>query len=292
MNALVDKYIKYIEGKQLSKNTLDGYRRDLLKYIDFVKERDEDINIADEITINAYIQSRVDKKFSNSSINRSIVAIRNFYKFLYSKGYIHDSPIIYYELPKIKTKIPKTLTIEEVERLLDTPDVNTYKGLRDKTMLEIMYATGMKVSELLNLTLFDVNIKEQYIKCKGNKDRERMIPLGTVAIRYIEDYMVIRGKMEGVKGRFLFFNSRGEKMTRQGFWKIVKEYAKEAKIDKDINLYTLRHSFAVHLLENGADIRSLQELLGHVDLSATQKYSYITKKNKLAEVYKNSHPRA
>ena len=292
MNALLDKYIKYIEGKNLSKNTIDGYRRDLLKYLDFVKERDEDINISDEITINAYIQNRIDKKFSNSSINRSIVAIRNFYKFLYSKGYIHDSPIIYYELPKIKEKIPKTLTIEEIERLLDTPDIGTYKGLRDRTMLEIMYATGMKVSELLNLTLFDINIKDQYIKCKGNKNKERIIPLGTVAIRYIEDYMAIRGRMDGVKGKFFFFNSRGERMTRQGFWKIVKEYAKEAKIDKDMNLYTLRHSFAVHLLENGADIKSLQELLGHVDLSATQKYSYITKRNKLAEVYKNSHPRA
>ena len=159
-------------------------------------------------------------------------------------------------------------------------------------MLELMYATGIKVTELLNLRIFDVNLNMEYMVCKGSKEKERIIPLGSVAIRYVREYLDLRKTISNSESLLLFLNSRGNKMSRQGFWKIVKAYAKEAGIDKDINLYTFRHSFAVHLLQNGADIKSVQELLGHVDISTTEIYYSITKKNKLIEVYKKAHPRA
>ncbi|MCI6277059.1 MAG: site-specific tyrosine recombinase XerD [Clostridium sp.] len=292
MEDIVLGYITYLKKKKLSESTIESYKRDLNKYVSFIKDRDENLKEADEITIMAFIQSLLREKISNSSINRNVVTIRGFYKYLYKKGIINSSPVISYELPKVERNLPEILTIEEVDKLLSMPDLNSEKGIRDKAMLELMYATGMKVTELINLTIFDINLKMNYIKCKGTKEKERVIPLGSVAIRCIEKYLESRNLYAVADNNLLFFNSRGYKMTRQGFWKIVKGYVDEAHLDKHVNLYTLRHSFAVHLLENGADIKSVQELLGHVDLSATQIYSTITKKNKLAEVYKNAHPRA
>lgn len=292
MEDIVLGYITYLKKKRLSDSTVESYKRDLNKYISFIKDRDENLKKADDITIMAFIQSLLRKKISNSSINRNIVTIRGFYKYLYKKGIIDSSPVISYDLPKVERNLPEILTIEEVDKLLSMPDTNTEKGIRDKAMLELMYATGMKVTELINLTVFDINLKMNYIKCRGTKKKERVIPLGSVAVRCIEKYLESRNLYVVADNNLMFVNSRGYKMTRQGFWKIVKEYVEEARLDKHVNLYTLRHSFAVHLLENGADIRSVQELLGHVDLSATQIYSSITKKNKLAEVYKNAHPRA
>lgn len=292
MEDIVLGYITYLKKKKLSDSTVESYKRDLNKYISFIKDRDEDLKKADDITIMAFIQSLLRKKISNSSINRNIVTIRGFYKYLYKKGIIDSSPVISYDLPKVERNLPEILTIEEVDKLLSMPDISTEKGIRDKAMLELMYATGMKVTELINLTIFDINLKMNYIRCKGTKKKERVIPLGSVAVRCIEKYLESRNLYVVADNNLMFVNSRGYKMTRQGFWKIVKEYVEEAHLDKNVNLYTLRHSFAVHLLENGADIRSVQELLGHVDLSATQIYSSITKKNKLAEVYKNAHPRA
>lgn len=292
MEELILKYLTYIKNKKLSNNTIDAYKRDLTKFVEFLRERDEDIFSADEVTIAAYIQKLSRDRFSNSSINRNLVTIRNLYKYLNKNKVIKNSPVISCELPKVKRNIPEVLTIEEVEKLLSMPDEVTEKGIRDKAMLEIMYATGMKVSELINLNIFDVNLKMCYIRCKGTKNKERIIPLGSVAIKCLQKYLEVRSLMVVAENNLLFFNARGHKMTRQAFWKIVKAYAKDAEIDKSINLYTLRHSFAVHLLQNGADIKSVQELLGHVDLAATQIYSDITRKNKLAEVYKNAHPRA
>lgn len=292
MNDLIQKYKVYIENKGLSKNTIEAYIRDLDQYVEFITNRDEDINLADEITINAYIQKLMEEKKSIASINRKMASIRNFYKYLNLYGYTKETPSFVYELPKSKKEIPITLTVDEIDRLLSTPNIECDKGIRDRAMLEIMYATGIKVSELLNLRLLDLNLKMQYIICNGSKKRQRIIPLGSLAIKYMEQYLKVRGNLGYNNENLLFFNNRGKKMTRQGFWKIVKEYAREANINKSINLYTLRHSFAVHLLENGADIKSVQELLGHADLSATERYSYITKKNRLKEVYTKAHPRA
>lgn len=292
MEEILNNYINYLKQKKLTENTVDAYKRDLKKYIAFIDSRNEDFKLADEITIMAYIQNLIRENFSNSSINRSLVAIRNFYKYLHKMALINESPIINYELPKTERILPEILTIEEVENILSMPNTNIERGMRDRAMLELLYATGMKVTELINLTIFDLNLKMNYVRCKGTKNKERIIPLGSVAVRCLDKYLELRNLSVVAENNLLFFNARGHKMTRQGFWKIVKQYVKEAKIDKPINLYTFRHSFAVHLLQNGADIKSVQELLGHVDLAATQIYSSITKKNKLAEVYRNSHPRA
>jgi integrase/recombinase XerD len=240
----------------------------------------------------AYVQYLQKEGKAVSSIVRNIVSLRNFYKYLMVKGIINENPLLYYEIPKVKHNIPKVLTVEEVDKLLDSPDPTTYKGIRDKAMLEIMYAAGMKVMELLTLTIYDIDLKFSYIRCKSLKNKERLVPIGSVAVEYLKNYLDIRPQLNIHSLDTLFLNLRGSPMSRQGFWKIVKYYAKESKINKDINAFTLRHSFAVHLLQNGADIKSVQELLGHKDLSATQIYSAVLKKNKIAEVYKKTHPRA
>ncbi|WP_029453159.1 site-specific tyrosine recombinase XerD [Clostridium algidicarnis] len=292
MDEYMEKYINFIKSKNLSKNTIEAYSNDLEKFFAFLNNREEQFNEVDEILIMSYVQQLIKEGIANSSINRNLVTLRNFYKFLLQKHLIIESPMISYELPKIKRNLPKILTIEEMNTLLNLPDTATYKGVRDRAMLELMYATGIKVTELLNLRIFDVNLNMEYMVCKGSKEKERIIPLGSVAIRYVREYLDLRKTISNSESLLLFLNSRGNKMSRQGFWKIVKAYAKEASIDKDINLYTFRHSFAVHLLQNGADIKSVQELLGHVDISTTEIYYSITKKNKLIEVYKKAHPRA
>lgn len=291
-DELVNKYISHLMNKGLSKNTLDAYSRDVDRFLDFLKERKEDIFDVEEVTIMAYVQFLQKTRRANSSIVRNIVSIRNFYKFLYKKGYIDEDPVVNYELPKVKRNIPKILTIEQVESLLNAPDITCEKGIRDKAMLEVMYATGVKVTELLNMTMFDVNLKLSYIKCRGSKNKERIIPIGRYAVDCLDKYLNIRPNINVYNLDYLFLNLKGVQMTRQGFWKIVKKYAKIADIKKSINSYTLRHSFAVHLLQNGADMKSVQELLGHKDLSATQIYSTISKKSNIAEVYKKAHPRA
>ncbi|MTK12299.1 MAG: site-specific tyrosine recombinase XerD [Clostridiaceae bacterium] len=281
-----------LEKKHASKNTMDAYIRDVSRFCDFIKEREEKIQDVGTVSVMAYVQYLQKQGRAISSIVRNIVSLRNFYKYLLVKGIVSENPVTSYQIPKIKHNIPKVLTIEEVDKLLAAPDLKLNKGIRDKAMLEVMYATGMKVSEFLNLTIYDINLKLCYVKCKGSKEQERIIPIGSVAIKCLEDYLNIRAELNTYNLDLLFLNIKGVQMTRQGFWKIVKYYAEEARIDKTINSFTLRHSFAVHLLQNGADIKSVQELLGHKDLSATQIYSSISRKNKIAEIYKNSHPRA
>jgi len=292
MSNLLLKYIEDLEKKHVSKNTLDAYVRDISRFSNFIKERKEEITDIEMVSIMAYVQYLQKEGKAVSSIVRNIVSLRNFYKYLMRKGIINENPVVNYEIPKIKHNIPKILTIEEVDKLLSAPNLSVNKGIRDKAMLEVVYATGMKVTELLNLTIYDINLKLSYIKCKGSKDQERIIPIGSFAVKCLEEYLKIRPKINVYNLDLLFLNLKGVQMTRQGFWKIIKYYADEAHIDKDINAFTLRHSFAVHLLQNGADIKSVQELLGHKDLSATQIYSSISRKNKIAEVYKKSHPRA
>ncbi|MBV7275080.1 site-specific tyrosine recombinase XerD [Clostridium thailandense] len=292
MDNYLLKYIDKLEKKHVSKNTIDAYTRDISRFYNFIKERKEKIQEVETVTVMAYVQYLQKEGRAVSSIVRNIVSLRNFYKYLIEKDIVKENPVMSYQIPKIKHNIPKVLTIEEVDKLLSAPNLTLNKGIRDKAMLEVMYATGMKVSELLNLTVYDANLKLYYIKCKGSKDQERIIPLGTVAVRCLEEYLKVRTELNIYSLDLLFLNLKGVKMTRQGFWKIIKYYAEEAKIDKYINSFTLRHSFAVHLLQNGADLKSVQELLGHKDLSATQIYSSISRKNKIAEIYKKSHPRA
>ncbi|KGM96843.1 site-specific tyrosine recombinase XerD [Clostridium botulinum] len=292
MEKFLSRYIEYMLKKELSKNTIEAYKRDLLKFGEFLNRRHEDILDSDMVSIMAYVQTLKKEGKADSSIIRSLVAIRNFYKFLIKTGQNIDNPLINYEVPKNKRTLPEILTVDEVDKFLSAPDCNEYKGIRDKAMLELMYATGMKVSELLRITIFDVNLRLSYIKCKGAKDKERIIPIGSYAVNCLNEYLKVRDSMNADNSELLFCNLRGGKMTRQGFWKIVKKYAKDANINKKIDSYTLRHSFAVHLLQNGADMKSVQELLGHNTIATTQIYSSISKKNKIVDVYKKAHPRA
>ncbi|AAK80025.1 integrase/recombinase XerD [Clostridium acetobutylicum] len=292
MDNLIEQYFAEIRKKNLSLNTIDAYRRDIKKFHEFLDEKGEKLREVDVITIMSYVQYLQKNGRANSSIVRNIVSIRNFFKYLEIKGIMDDNPVTQYEMPKIRRNFPDILTIEEVEKLLMGPDGNTDKGIRDKAMLEIMYATGMKVTELLNLTIYDINLKLSYIKCRGIKNKERIIPMGSYAVKCLEIYLKVRTKLNVQNIDYLFFNLQGDKMTRQGFWKIIKQYAQESGIKKKINAYTLRHSFAVHLLQNGADIKTIQELLGHSDMATTQIYSGMYRKTRIAEVYKKTHPRA
>jgi integrase/recombinase XerD len=293
MNELVLKYMCDLKNKNLSKNTLDAYGRDLKFFADFLDERNEDIKQIDEMTIMAYVQHLKKMGKANSSIMRSTVSIRRFYKDLLRKDIVSKDPIIKYESIKPEKKtLPQILTVEEVNTLLEIPDLSTNKGIRDKAMLEVMYGTGLKVSELINIKISDINMKLNYLKCRGSRKRERVIPFGSYALKCLEQYIKIRDEINIYNLNNLFLNVRGSVMSRQGFWKIVKFYVSEAKIEKSITPNTLRHSFAVHLLQNGADIKSIQELLGYSDIAAAEVYYNISKKSKLYEVYKKTHPRA
>ena len=292
MKNILTIYFESLKNNKLTKNTIDAYIRDVKRFIEFIQNRNESIDIVDYVTIMAYSESLKKDGKANSSIARSIVSIRNYYKYLIKNDFAQQDPTAYVSIPKIKRNIPQILSIEEIDELLSQPDDLTGKGCRDKAMLELMYATGIKVSELLNLTIYDINLELLYITCNNGKKNERIIPIGSHAVRCLSKYLEIRSTMNLNNLSLLFLNNKSDKMTRQGFWKIIKEYAKMTNIKKTISCYTLRHSFAVHLLQNGAGITSVQELLGHNSMSTTQIYSTIIKKSKLAEIYKNTHPRA
>lgn len=292
MNSSIKKYMILLEKKNFSKNTIDAYKRDLVRFENFILEKNADLEVITQLDLMQYVQSLQKNNLAASSIARNIVSLRRFYRYLKNRNIIIDNPIIEFKSPKIKRVIPQILTVDEVDRLLSIPDVGINKGIRDKAMLEVMYAAGLKVTELINLKVADVNLKLSYIKCTGSKNMERIIPIGTFAIKQLESYYKIRPLINKKYLGYLFLNLKGESLSRQGFWKIIKEYALLAGIEKNIDSNTLRNSFAVHLLQNGADIKTVQELLGHKELSATLFYSNLTKKSRIAEVYKKFHPRA
>jgi integrase/recombinase XerD len=293
MNELIAKYLEDLNKRNLSINTKDSYARDLNKFCQFLMTKGINIEEVDEIAIMAFIQHIKNLGMANSSILRYSVSIKGFYRYLLKNDIIIRDPTIRYDNIKAKKKnIPKILTVEEISRLLDAPDTTLNKGKRDKAMLEVMYAAGLKVSELINLRMDDINLKLAYLICRDNRKKERIIPLGSYAIKCLNEYFSIRNEINIYNLDNIFLNLRGTEMTRQGFWKILKSYVKPANIDKVIYPNIIRHSFAVHLLENGADLKSVQELLGHKDISITQIYYNISRKNKIAEVYKRSHPRA
>jgi len=292
MSNLLKIYIDNLENNKLTRNTVEAYSRDVKRFVEFTELRNESVEIVDYITIMAYAEKLRKDGCANSSIARCIISIRNYYKYLIKKDFVQQDPTAYFCIPKIKRNIPQILSIEEIDQLLSQPEELTHKGCRDKAMLELMYATGIKVSELLSLTIYDINLELLYIRCNNGIKNERTIPIGSHAVRCLSQYLKVRFEMNINNLSLLFFNTKGDKMTRQGFWKIIKEYAKKTNIKKTINSYTLRHSFAVHLLQNGADITSVGELLGHHSMATTQIYSTIKKKSKIAEIYKNTHPRA
>jgi integrase/recombinase XerD len=295
MESYVNEFINYLAVERgLAKNTLESYGRDLRQYYSYLhNDKIDAVKQASRATILAYLEQLQSKGRAVSTISRNLAAIKSYYQFLVRERYLEKDPAANLESPKLEKKLPKILTIAEIEELLKQPNSFLPTGTRDKAMLELLYATGIRVSELISLNVSDVNLEMGYIKCYGKGSKERIVPLGSIAAKCVQEY-VTRGRGKLVRTYdepALFVNHHGNRLTRQGFWKIIKKYAQEANIIKEITPHTLRHSFATHLLENGADLRSVQEMLGHADISTTQIYTQVTK-NRLKEVYEKTHPRA
>lgn len=294
MNNLIHEFINYLSVERgLATNTLESYGRDLRQYYQYLGEDQVDLDAVSRSTIINYLMFLQKQGKATATIARRLAALKAFYQFLVREKRIKTDPTANLESPKLEKRLPRVLTVSEVERLLAQPDPSLPAGLRDRAMLELLYATGIRVSELVSLNVEDVNLETGYIRCTGKGSKERIVPLGSLAIKWVHEYLQ-GGRPKLVKDReetALFVNHHGNRLTRQGFWKIVKKYAEDARIDKEITPHTLRHSFATHLLENGADLRSVQEMLGHADISTTQIYTHVTK-GRLKEVYARTHPRA
>ena len=288
------KYERYLaDEKKASKNTLSSYLRDIRQFGEYLEaETDSDYVTADDGEVGGYVEHLRAAGKSVATVSRNIASLKNFYIWMKLQGYVEVNPTGKLVPDKATHKLPEILTAQEVELLLAQPECTDRKGYRDRAMLELLYATGIRVSELIGLDVTDVSLSAGIINCRG-RNRVRAIPLYPKAIKALKDYVeFIRPEMiASPSERALFVNVSGERMSRQGFWKIVKSYQQKAGIEKDITPHTLRHSFATHLLENGADLHSIQEMLGHADISSTQIYSQLVKKQ-LKDVYTKAHPRA
>ncbi|HCT65103.1 MAG TPA: site-specific tyrosine recombinase XerD [Lachnospiraceae bacterium] len=288
------KFSEYLKTvKKSSDNTITSYNRDLKNFYTYIKEIGiSSISKVNKTNIMSYIYNLQKTNRASSTISRNLASLRAFFSFLFLEGLITENPTEGLESPKVEKKLPEIMPLNNVELLLEQPALEDSKGIRDKAMLEVLYATGMRVTELINIHIDDVNLPLEFIKCT-NKDKTRVIPLGTKAVNAICIYLnnVRNNLVKNLDESCLFVNCNGSPMTRQGFWKIIKYYAKKANISEDITPHTIRHSFAAHLIENGCDLQSLQEMLGHSDISTTQVYTKINK-SPLKEVYAKSHPRA
>lgn len=295
MKDLLGGFINYLAvERRLAKNTVDAYSRDISRFISLMKlVSSHEVSKITRTDISDYLSSFKKENLTASSQARHLVSMKMFFRFLLGEGAIDSDPTEHIESPALTRKLPETLSFEEVERLLKMPDTNHPLGLRDSAMIELLYATGVRVSELISLTLNDINLEVGYIISFGKGSKERIIPLGEEASLKLQGYLsssrplIIKDK----ESKELFINRQGNKMTRQGFWKIIKKYARAAGIVKKISPHSLRHSFATHLLEGGADLRSVQKMLGHADISTTQIYTHIIKE-RLRSIYDKYHPRA
>lgn len=295
MKNSIHEFVEYLAVERgLSKNTLESYERDLQSFASYLKQRlNTQVQEAKQSDIVSFLTHLHASGKATSTISRNIASIRSYYQYLLKEQVLTTDPTAHIDTPKIERRLPKVLTIQEIENLLSVPDVSTVPGCRDKAMLEVLYATGIRVSELVSLRVSDVNLSTGFLKCIGKGSKERIIPIGEIAQKALSAYLsfarpqLVRHHDDGA----LFLNHHGTQITRQGFWKILKKYAHLAGILKDITPHTLRHSFATHLLERGADLRAVQEMLGHADISTTQIYTHVTK-TRLKEVYAETHPRA
>ncbi len=294
MLQTINQFILFLERtKKLSKNTLLSYRHDTKQFVEFLENsRHKNINNVTKETIEEYIAYLEKLGRVAATISRNIVSLKCFYQYLLRCGIVKSDPTAEIHPPKVEKKLPQILNFNEVELLLEQPKKGDLKGYRDKAMLELLYATGIRVSELISLNIQDVNIDMGFIRCKDSR-KERLIPIGKICANAIFDYitnareMIIHSDEEDA----LFVNMSGMRISRQGFWKLIKQYAHQANITKEITPHTLRHSFAAHLLENGADLQSIKSMLGHADISSTQIYARLMN-NKLMDVYAKAHPRA
>ena len=294
MLDLIGAYENYLSKvKQASANTIASYMRDIRQYSDWLRmNTDADVVDATQVNISDYLRNLEQEGRSAATVSRSLASLKNFYSYVVSSGFLEKTPATDIRVDRGEKKIPQILTGREIELLLAQPVCVDAKGFRDKAMLEVMYATGIRVTELIDLNVEDVNLELGIIKCVGTK-KTRAIPLYPGALKALRAYLKdVRGTMvANANENALFVNVGGVRMSRQGFWKILKHYQAMAHIEKDITPHTLRHSFAVHLLENGADLGSLQELMGHSDISSTQMYTHMVNQ-KLKSVYEKCHPKA
>ena len=278
--------------KHMSANTVSSYMRDLGQYQEWLVQKKSDLKKAKNTVLQEYVKRLEQLGKSPATTSRFLASTKSFYAYMFAKGYIKTNPAAAVKARKVPKSYPEILTNKEVELFLEQPKCVDEKGFRDHAMLELLYATGIRVSELINLDVDDLNLPAGLVVCRS-KGKERSIPLYPGAVKALQDYVLhIRDRIiTSDEERALFVNMNGERMTRQGFWKIIKYYQEKAEIKKDITPHTLRHSFAAHLLENGADLHSIQEMLGHADISSTQIYTHIVKKQ-LKDVYQKAHPRA
>ena len=294
MENQLKQFFKFLENdKKVSNNTLESYKRDLEQFKSYINSNNKKYTKIKEEDIKDYLQYLLKEQNKKpSTISRMIASIRSFYQYEVKVGKIEEDPTINVQSPKIEKKAPCVLTSEEVELLLEQPNDIDLKGIRDKAMLEFAYATGMRVTEMISLNVEDLDLKNEVVICKSDR-RTRTIPLGKMSINAIKEYLeksrTILVKSEEEKA--LFVNLNGKRLTRQGFWKIIKFYQEQAHIEKDITPHTLRHSFATHLLQNGAELKAIQSMLGHSDISSTQVYMKF-QNAELSEINKKAHPRA
>lgn len=293
MEAEINTFMVYLqERRKKSENTAVSYHRDLLKVKGYMEEQGiSDVRRITSTHLNSYILYLEKSGFSPSTISRSIASLKAFYHYLYREGMVQEDLSEMLHAPKVERKLPEVLTMQEAVLLLEQPSGDTPKEIRDKAMLELLYATGIRVTELISLKASDVNLQLGYVICR-DRDKERVIPFGKEAKKALERYLEgTREQMTKEESEYLFANCSGRPMSRQGFWKLIKHYAEKAGITTAITPHTLRHSFAAHLVENGADLRSVQEMMGHSDISTTQVYAAIGQ-SKIREAYARAHPRA
>ncbi|MBS5857556.1 MAG: site-specific tyrosine recombinase XerD [Clostridia bacterium] len=293
MERQLKQFFDFLENdKKLSENTLQSYKRDLKQFRKYLESYGLHYNRVKEEDMENYIKELQEQGKKASSISRCIASIRSFYQFVLKHKKIKNDPTAHLQSPKIEKRVPSVLTSKEVELLLKQPNNEDLKGMRDKAMLEFAYATGMRVTEIISLDVDDINLEEGYAICKGT-NKQRIIPLGSLCLKALKTYLeeardiLIKNDEE----RALFVNINGGRLTRQGFWKIIKYYKDQAHITKDITPHVLRHSFATHLLQNGADLKAIQTMLGHSDISSTQVYMQFQDEG-LKNIYRKAHPRA
>jgi integrase/recombinase XerD len=294
MNELVDAFLNYLSVERgLSRNTIISYREDISVFMDFLKGRNaESFSLTKKNDITDFMLSQKDRGLSANSVARRLAAIKALYRFLVRERILKADPSSLIDSPKLWKKIPQTLSANEVDALLSQPDLRDDQGIRDKALLETLYATGMRVSEAVNLKKDNVNLDVGFLRCIGKGNKERIIPLGKKAIISIKRYIDVSRKkqLKNKESELLFLNRFGTRISRQSLWKIIKKYSKAARIKKPMKPHILRHSFATHLLERGADLRSVQEMLGHSNISTTQIYTHISKE-RLKAIHKMYHPR-
>ena len=292
--ALAEGYLDELRGvRRLAANTLDSYARDLATLLRFAAGQKARVDSLSRDDLDAAVHDLMAAGLAPRSVARFVACVRGFYRFLVRDGHLHVNPADDLHAPRAWPALPKFLSVEEVDRLIEQPDATTPAGLRDRALIELLYATGMRVSELLSVRLDDLNLRGGYLTCLGKGSKERLVPMGGPAVTWIRQYMSAArpSLLAGRSSPWLFVNARGNRLGRVGFWKILKSHGRQAGLPRDLSPHVIRHSFATHLLERGADLRSIQSLLGHSDISTTQIYTHVLEV-RLKAMYDAFHPRS